>query len=780
MMKKIFIFSVLTPVILAVLFVFTIFTALNWPTLILNTRSLKLAAEYLKPIGIEISWSNASTDMKSHGYLDETIKAEFDDLCVAIKPKIEKACFKHVDLAGRYRFRALIPKLMSVGPINMQDAEIILNLPPKEKKKSFEPLNIPEVVLPYWLKDAMFFPINTEIKSIVIRQEKQEYTGNLKIEAKPDDSHKLSMISAMGDIGISPSGQKFNFDVTITSPAAFMKNIWRIEAGAKAALGRGMSADVNAQIDADEQKILKHELKLTFNKDKLSIRAELKGTLTEKEFEAKLTGSLNNISDILRQVNLPNCDLKLAAKETGRNRGEMNLNCPVDLMFKKFKLSSDTEKIYHPPEHVRVNVSSRADTFFMPDMDENINGTMDIKIQPTQSLLVKTVGGMKVAFSGVPSEPADKWKVETNLDIDFTIEEFSRLVQVLNSTKWPVPAPFNVLEGFLQLSLEGRISGISRFGHFPAKFTTRLKSEKQVIDVDSEGELDFAFAKDNSSKSRLKLDIRLNDVQLQLPDIAMAAIPSFTPDGRIILSPEQEVKKKTPSTFDYDLQVNTHAGNPVRILSNLTPKFVPINVNVDAKNEAYAGSVNIDNFPIKLFSREAHVQKLNFTLQEPLNMTIVDGAMSMQFPEIKIIIVMKGPVSSPSITLESDPPMAQGDIISTLLYGEPLTGIDSDQASSVNSMNAAMSDRAMALTSFFLLGSTPIQSIAYNPQSKVFAAKLRLGKKTSVTVGGSPSDKYAKIGRPLGAGFRISTGVDRNQDTNQTAATAMIEWSKRY
>jgi hypothetical protein len=109
-----------------------------------------------------------------------------------------------------------------------------------------------------------------------------------------------------------------------------------------------------------------------------------------------------------------------------------------------------------------------------------------------------------------------------------------------------------------------------------------------------------------------------------------------------------------------------------------------------------------------------------------------------------------------------------------------MNAIDSDKASSVSSMNAAMADRAMALTAFFALGSTPIQSIAYNPETKMFSARVRLGKRTSFGVGASSTEKTAGIRTRLGKGFSISTGVDKSDDDDTTAGSAMIEWSKRF
>jgi hypothetical protein len=91
-----------------------------------------------------------------------------------------------------------------------------------------------------------------------------------------------------------------------------------------------------------------------------------------------------------------------------------------------------------------------------------------------------------------------------------------------------------------------------------------------------------------------------------------------------------------------------------------------------------------------------------------------------------------------------------------------------------------MANRAMALTSFFLLGSTPIQSVAYNPQTGLFTAKVKLTSKTSLVVGTSSTEKSAMIRQRLGKGFSISAGTDKTDESANYGGTAYIEWSKRF
>ena len=96
-------------------------------------------------------------------------------------------------------------------------------------------------------------------------------------------------------------------------------------------------------------------------------------------------------------------------------------------------------------------------------------------------------------------------------------------------------------------------------------------------------------------------------------------------------------------------------------------------------------------------------------------------------------------------------------------------------------MQAAMANKAMALTTFFIFASTPIQSIGYNPDNGALSARFRLGDKTSLVMG-TNQEKEQNVGlrRRIGKGFILSTSVNRDPEDNQTTGSAFIEWHKRY
>ena len=63
--------------------------------------------------------------------------------------------------------------------------------------------------------------------------------------------------------------------------------------------------------------------------------------------------------------------------------------------------------------------------------------------------------------------------------------------------------------------------------------------------------------------------------------------------------------------FEYSISLRTVSGKPIRILSNLTPEFIPIALDMNTNDERLSGSFKIESFPVKLFSRSANLDYLD-------------------------------------------------------------------------------------------------------------------------------------------------------------------------
>jgi len=787
MIKKILIALIVTPFIIAFIAIAAVIVVLNYPTIAVNETTLNMAVRHLHPLGVRVEWQNVETHSTSHGFLDKTVGIAFTKICADMKPYVDKACFDKLDIAARYDFEGFKPKLLEVGPLNITGGDILVRTPKEEKKeekKKDAAFSIPKLTVPDLVKNIHLHAVNIQVDRVEAHVGEITYEMNAKVTGTQDDKGRPQTIKVTASLVEKPANRTIDLEATALSPTAFEENDWELNTKVDATLSPTTKLSANAKLNATGKGDINHEIDVKFSEAKITGDAKLNGTLTEKSFSTKIVANANNLSEVVRAAKLPACTIDLKATDVHNNRGDLKLDCPIDVVLKKFTLPSpELQKMYKPPERVRIDLSAQAKTFFVPDPEQKTIGTVKIHVEPFKGKLVKTRGDIKIDFAGIPAEPIDSWKITSDLDVDFIVDDIANLIAVLSETKYPAPAPFNKFSGPVQFSLEGKVSSATEFGQFPVKLTTNLKSPDQVIDMTSDGKLNVGFiGKKAIKETSLELDVKLTDVQLQLPNIALAALPRLTPDGRIILNPEEQKKKEARPDipFDYDVTIKTPPQNPIRILSNITPKYIPINIDMHMTNEKMEGSILISNFNIKLFSRSAVLEKLNLIFEEPVEHSKVDGRLSMEFPELKLFVNMAGTIENPVITLSSDPSMSEGDMLSTLLYGAPLSSIDSNQASSVSSMNAAMADRAMALTSFFMLGSTPIQSIAYNPQTKMFSARVRLGKRTSFGVGASQSEKSAGLRTRLGKGFSISTGVDKNDDDDSAAASAMIEWSKRF
>src|SRR5690606_13697488 len=118
----------------------------------------------------------------------------------------------------------------------------------------------------------------------------------------------------------------------------------------------------------------------------------------------------------------------------------------------------------------------------------------------------------------------------------------------------------------------------------------------------------------------------------------------------------------------------------------------------------------------------------------------LSGRVDVQYVDYRIHIYLRGTPEEPQIDLESDPHLPEDQIISVLLFGRTLEELGSDQTESVGSTRAALTDGAVGLASMYLLASTPVESVGYNPLTKTFTAKVRLADGTSLNLGTDMKD----------------------------------------
>jgi hypothetical protein len=264
---------------------------------------------------------------------------------------------------------------------------------------------------------------------------------------------------------------------------------------------------------------------------------------------------------------------------------------------------------------------------------------------------------------------------------------------------------------------------------------------------------------------------------LALPTIPLrVSAPHLLPDKRVSTKSPEPPK---PAPLVYRVTVRTPEGRPLRLLSNLAKAPVPITIDTSfATDTPPAGQLTVEKFPLNLFRRDAHLDSfvLSLTPSPELN-----GRLSVAYPDYTIQILVLGTPTKPVVKLFSEPPLPERELLAILLFGKEMNELDDDQMQSAESMRAAAADGALSLASLYLLASTPVQSVGYDPQAHAFTAKVSLGGGTSLNLG-SDFEDYQKVGlrRRLGRAWSVETYVERRSETEERSATALLEWSKRY
>ena len=782
MIKKI-IFSILIAFASLVLIVaLAIFSILNWPGIILNTYTLEKALPYIEDFGYKIEYKDATLKAKAMGFLDDRITIHFDDICVTSdKEPLKKACFDLIDLSFRYNLGWMKARLLEIGPITINGATIALQTTKsadKEEKKSDGPIEIPDLSLPKFLKKTHFNPIAISIKNFSYKEPSETISGNVDIKTEINDNRLNDLLT---NLKIHMSGSKMTITLKgkVSSESGFRKDDANLKTDIQVS-GPGKTITGKFNLQKDSTKKVNLDGSVSLKQQGLNLSSTIKGSISPNHIDATIGMDAHQSVGFGVRVGTKACSIKLKRIHLKKNDGKLDLHCPITATLSPIHLPDEIDHIYKTPEVINLTVSGNLNTFFMLDMDHPTSGKISLRLASASSYLVETQGKMDINVKGRPSQFPHGMSLASNMDISFKVHDFQRLVTVLDNTKFPVPAPFAVLHGPLSFSLKGDVPSLSAMSHFPAEFKSELKAEKERLFINAKGKADFGLRLGEVSSIDLEMKAELEDVVIVLPSIGLASLPRLTPDGRIQLEAKKE-KKKELDHIKHDITITTPKDSPIKIVSNLAKQPIPIHVNIKSTDESLSGLISIDQFDANLFSRKAHIDHLDFHLADPMKNSVIDAKIAINVTEYDVYILIKGLIDRPNIWFESKPPLSEDSIVSLLLYGETLDDLDEDYAQSVGSMKAAMANKAMAITTFFLFASTPIQSVAYNPETKAVTARIKLGTHTSLMLG-SDSDKNKSLGirRRLGGGWMITTSVSQDVQEDTTVGTAYIEWHKRY
>lgn len=563
------------------------------------------------------------------------------------------------------------------------------------------------------------------------------------------------------------------------------------------AMTRSLSDQYSLQVDADNLKDLffqRANLKLTKASNSESFQISLDGFYADpKGNNAVLaargradtqtfTGqwSLNERSRQMGEIQLNTCSLQASSEDFFSLRGKAETQCQGQV--KDAKLLSQLPLGMKGISKLLFNLNANLKWFSEKGRD-TIVGHAQVHL-PSFKQGPLRIGGT-ADFDGRWDGRPDYSRFTMNISNFIEVPKFQELVASLRQTTHPIPAPFHHLQGSLLCNVSGEVTFTGMRFEAPFQCTSDLHSKSQSIGAFAKGQVIGVF---DGARPKIELQTQLtaNDVQLVFPELGQVTqLPRLTRDPRIDRTANIEKKAVSRAIdFKYDIKITTKASHPIRILNvPYTQSIVPIALNIELVSERpMIGTIDIGHVDLVFLRRKATIDSVRLTYN---NDDVIDrsaalkGEVRVVNTEVTVHVQILGTVKKPVFVLHSEPPLPESELVPLLVYGQsPDLLTDSEQQSS-ESVRAALAERAIGLASMYYLASTPIESVSYNPASRVFTARVSISKNVSLSLGSDAENtNIVGIQRRINQSWSFETTAE--DEGIHRRGVAMLRWARRY
>ena len=745
-------------ILLLLIFVAVPLAVLNWPALIVNDANLTRAIEYLPKFGASLESESRRIEVKSVSLLTKRLNLSLQKAC--FKMEGIRVCFATLELDVTltvYPFKVdSIHRFEAAGG----DIEIALK-PAEEKPKKKEGANPLE-----YLRNLSWEKIDVEIGSFVYKLEKDELKLTGVFTGEESDGLLKLGASAVG--GLAAAGLKFDGSAEISGKKPLIETPWT--GGARARLKQpGSEMDVQLDVESDGREPA-FDLDWAWIKPKgPAAHARWKGRVFEDAIKGEVSGSFAKKKTLVQIAGKEPCSLGVYFS------GRYELKCPVD-----FPVDPDFVRIktgIAVPDLIKVVVSADVQNAFPPSLAHTFKGQVKAELGAIDTKSFHATASAESKFDFLVSELPKFRSLDSRGGAKLKVHSFENLAVELSPTEFAIPAPFHILQGTMDVTVENAVASPEGV-QIPFKWETRLSSKSQKLDTGGVGRLALKlqpFAAD------LGIDSVLEDVRMNLPRVEWLELrdpPRVVPDSRL----KAVEPKSKPSNFSYRVGIKTK--RPLELNSNLAQAPIPVAIDLQvSKADSVAGLISVEKFPLQLLRREAELTYLKIRFGRLEAEDTIDGSVKVAYTDYTVYVKIQGPLAKPVVELESVPPLPRSKLIATLVFGRPLNELDADQKNSVANVEGALTDGVLSYYSLYYLSSTPVESVGYDPSSKRLTAKIRLQEGTSLNVG--LNDDRGDVGslgirRRLGRGWILRTDVEDPFEKGAQSASAFLEWLFKY
>lgn len=800
------------------------FAILLWPSLVLNQKTLSYATKFAAKEGWNIQWKNASVQARSIGIFHWEIEFDWRDLEVRGMDGELEAHSPRVRLGFRTRWKpgqGALPRVEKIAPFQIADAKVRYRpvsapdprqAPGQSAKESPVTDSGEEIWFTRVFRDVQLNDLSVKVVEWSVEERLEKWDGRFSLDQAPHGKTKFVLsTNARRTQKKKVGADRVRADLELVSlggPGSW-EGPWELDGRARYHGAEGIEAGSKIILRQTSSDRMKVEVSGSMEaKNFLAVVSGITGEvqghqgwlglLDPKAAKIQIRGSYRDfrVQELVpRRITTKDCQIDYLRLAAEKNR--VTTDCPVEFWM-SFPLPSDFPEV-HPPRSVRTRLHAEIETEAkFPDPASKTVAQVQLDLEALSVNVAKSgPARVDLKWEGIPSEFPETGNLQAKLEAGVEIPDFQRMVQLFAPTAFAVPAPLNALDGTIQIEAQGH-GGKEGF-EIPIMLRTDLHSKGGL--AKDRGPQHFvsrteAVLRFQDGFTGLDSDTLLENFAIALPRLELKKPPQFVSDSRIKTTQEKveqradlQESKDEASKFRWKLRLRTHEGQPLRIISNLAKREIPVQLNLVIDDQGPPqGLVRIDQFPLKLFNRDAEIERFDIDLKPERrewgeSKGKVKGQLKVTYADYVVRIGVSGAMERPEVELSSDPPLPEDQLYSVLVFGRPLEELEADEGASVGSTRAAVADGAVGFASLYLLASTPVESVGYDPSTGIFSAKIRLGEGTSLNVGGGGDQNTQKIGikRRLSRHWTVSSDFSTTQTgTTTRSLSAFLEWVNRY
>lgn len=699
------VFILLTTVIAVCLFLWK-------PTLLVNKDTLQLANEKLFS-DLQVDWQKINIDVNSVGLLKKNINLSGNDFCIHYEKN--QICLKKLILVAEINLENF--SLLKIYKLVVEDEKIRIHLPESDGKSS--PLSIANLLQTInSVKDMIssYFP---NVINIVLSNTEIMMPEALKIRANMDEERwkldlKMHNLSLVMD-------SRFDRDKLLLDGPLNIKS-------------KSLSVITDTALTLKTPIEVSSQVKIRQNLDKVythpDINFDLYAKLTKEDFSLKLKESEVNFKKYVQTIDIGACTFRLPLESKW-----IDSTCPnIGLQFSTKELGKVNIKNKRN-EIFKISLSAKAQIRETLDLEkENVRlAYLWVEAKEFSHPLIKlslqsefelTTKGKGIGF--IPQ------KLNWTLDVP----NFQKLVTELRGSLLAIPAPLSTMEGRAQFSSDELIKEDASSYIIPFQGKLSLNGEHNKLDLTVNGK--YAHQLNKSGKSHLDLNLKIDKLHIFLPPVdPIRGIPNFTKDERIQKNIEPYKKTKKDSGLSYNIKVTTSTAEAIRVYYYLFDPYMALNLNATLKEGqmSFKLSNGSHKFVIEYLRREVTVEHLHLSSGTDSEKLPLDIMLLYQTSDYDLYLNIVGTLDNPRVLLSSQPRLPREDIISLLLYNRKSDQITSFQKESVGGTDAALADRTLGLFSIWAFASTPIESVTYNPSTRLYSAQVALPGNVHLNIG---------------------------------------------